>query len=77
MSADDERVFLNPSLADKYVLVVGAYFSDVDSRYQEVRDDGEDSARLDLEALGLDDDDVLPYIYGRVRLADRWQLELI
>jgi hypothetical protein len=76
-AADDETYTgFNQTLDDKYQLLVGAYFADVDSSYRGVKDDGKSTSSIDLEALGLDDDETQLYLQGRIRFSRRWRLDL-
>ncbi len=74
--ANDDVSGFNQSMDDKFVMQVGAYFADVESSYREVFGDARDASSIDLEDLGLDDKETLPFVYGRVRFSRRWRLEL-
>ena len=74
--AEGEYTGFNRSLDDDYSLLLGAYFSKVDSSYQGKGKQGRLTANLDLEKLGLDDDEIQPYLHGKVRFNDRWRLDL-
>lgn len=75
--ADDENYTgFNRTLDEKYQLLVGAYFANVDSSYRGVDDDSRTSRSVDLEKLGLDDDETQLYLHGRIRFNKRWRLDL-
>ena len=74
--AETNYTGFNRSLDDNYSLLLGGYFSSVDSSYQGKGKQGRVSADLDLEKLGLDDDETQPFLHGKIRFNERWRLDL-
>lgn len=74
--AEAKYTGFNRSLDDNYSLLLGGYFSNVDSNYQGKGKRGRVSADLDLETLGLDDDEIQPFLHGKIRFNERWRLDL-
>ncbi|MCB0256490.1 MAG: hypothetical protein KDI55_22450, partial [Anaerolineae bacterium] len=66
----------NRSLDDDYSLAVGAYLADVNSRYQTVTRSGIASAYIDMERLGLAENETQPFLSAKARLNDRWRIDL-
>lgn len=74
--AESSDFVFNRSLNDDYSFVLGGYFANVDSRYQTRTKTGNASAYIDLERLGLGEDETQAFFYGTIRFNDRWRLDL-
>jgi hypothetical protein len=74
--AESSEFVFNRSMNDDYALIVGGYFANVDSRYQTSAKNGLASGYIDLERLGLGDNETQGFLYGTIRFSDRWRVDL-
>lgn len=64
---------LHPSLSDKHTFLAGAYFEESDTRLGASRR-GTGGGKIDLDDLGVDDNDVSWLAGYRWRFSERWSL---
>lgn len=74
--AESSEFVFNHSLNDDYSFIVGGYFANVDTRYRTRSKNGLVSGYIDLERLGLGDNETQPFMYGTIRFSERWRLDL-
>ena len=74
--AESSEFVFNRSLNDDYSFILGGYFANVDSRYHTQTKTGTASAFIDLERLGLGNNETQGFFYGTVRFNDKWRLDL-
>jgi hypothetical protein len=71
----DTHSYYNPVLADRFTFRAGAFFGQLDSAVAKTSKSNPTRNRtIDLEDLGMDDDEVSAYLNGRWRISERWQL---
>lgn len=74
--AQSENAAFNPVLDDTFTIRLGASFEQVDTQAAKFDPAQGVGADIDLEQLGLDDNDVSLFLNARWRFSERWHLGL-
>ncbi len=73
-NADSGYTGIHPAQHSKFQLGIGAFFSQTDYKVR-LDDDGDRGTEIDLDDIGLDGDETVPFGFLRWRFTDRWRLE--